>query len=75
LIRAGFGVSIVPEMARRSAEGCRPVALERKASCRIGYVRLERRYVPRSIEAFTAYLWKAGRAQVAAQRPLALQDS
>jgi len=32
LIRAGFGVSIVPEMARRSAEGCRLVALERKAS-------------------------------------------
>ena len=62
LIRAGFGVSIVPEMARRSAEGCKLLAIEPAASRRIGYVRLERRHVSKPIEAFTAYLREVGRA-------------
>ena len=62
LIRAGFGVSIVPEMARRSAEGCRLIAIEPKASRRIGYVRLERRYVSKAMEAFTAHLRNTGAA-------------
>jgi LysR family transcriptional regulator, hydrogen peroxide-inducible genes activator len=56
LIRAGFGVSIIPEMARRSAEGCKLLNIEPAASRRIGYVRLERRYISKPIEAFTAYL-------------------
>lgn len=56
LIRAGFGVSIVPEMARRVREGCKLIEIEPKASRRIGYVRLERRYVSKAIEAFTGYL-------------------
>jgi LysR family hydrogen peroxide-inducible transcriptional activator len=56
LIRAGFGVSIVPEMARRVSEGCRLIAIEPKVSRRIGYVRLERRYVSKAVEAFTGYV-------------------
>lgn len=56
LIRAGFGVSIVPEMARGLSHGCRLIELEPKASRRVGYVRLERRYVSKAIEAFTGYL-------------------
>jgi LysR family hydrogen peroxide-inducible transcriptional activator len=56
LIRAGFGVSIVPEMARSLSHGCRLVELEPKASRKVGYVRLERRYVSKAIEAFTGYL-------------------
>ncbi len=56
LIRAGFGVSIVPEMARRAAEGCRLIPIDPKATRRVGYVRLERRYVSKTMEAFTSYL-------------------
>jgi len=56
LIRAGFGVSIVPEMARGLSAGCRLIEIEPKASRRVGYVRLERRYLSKALEAFTAYL-------------------
>ena len=56
LIRAGFGVSIVPEMARNLSEGCRLIELEPKAMRRVGYVRLERRYLSKALEAFTGYL-------------------
>ena len=65
LIRAGFGVSIVPEMARRSADGCKLLAIEPAASRRIGYVRLERRYISKPIEAFRAYLREIVRARAA----------
>jgi LysR family hydrogen peroxide-inducible transcriptional activator len=56
LIRAGFGVSIVPEMARPLSSGCKLIELEPKASRRIGYIRLERRYVSKAVQAFTGYL-------------------
>jgi len=56
LIRAGFGVSIVPDMARSLSYGCRLVELEPKANRKVGYIRLERRYVSKAIEAFTGYL-------------------
>ena len=56
LIRAGFGVSLVPEMARRAAAGCRLIPIEPKATRRIGYVRLERRHVSRVMESFTGWL-------------------
>jgi LysR family hydrogen peroxide-inducible transcriptional activator len=56
LIRAGFGVSIVPEMARGLSDGCRLIEIEPKASRRVGYIRLELRYLPKALEAFTQYL-------------------
>jgi len=56
LIRSGFGVSIVPEMARPSALGCRLIPIEQKASRKIGFIRLERHYVSKPIEAFITYL-------------------
>ncbi len=56
LIRGGFGVSIVPEMARSLSQGCRLIEIEPKAYRRVGYVRLERRYVSKALEAFTGYL-------------------
>ncbi len=56
LIRAGFGVSLVPEMARRASAGCRLIPIESKPQRRIGYVRLERRYLSRVMESFTAWL-------------------
>jgi LysR family hydrogen peroxide-inducible transcriptional activator len=61
LIRAGFGVSLVPEMARRAAAGCRLIPIEPKAARRVGYVRLERRYVSRVVESFTAWLREVSR--------------
>jgi LysR family hydrogen peroxide-inducible transcriptional activator len=62
LIRAGFGVSLVPEMARRAAAGCRLIPIEPKAGRRVGYVRLERRYVSRVMESFTGWLREASKA-------------
>ena len=59
LIRAGFGVSIVPEMARGLSEGCQLIEIEPKTSRRVGYVRLELRYLSKALEAFTAYLQEA----------------
>lgn len=61
LIRAGFGVSLVPEMARRGAEGCRLIPIEPKALRRVGYVRPERRYVSRALESFTGWLREASK--------------
>lgn len=59
LIRAGFGVSIVPEMGRGLSAGCRLIELDPKASRRVGYIRLERRYLSKALEAFTGYLKEA----------------
>jgi len=56
LIRGGFGVSVVPEMGRSLSTGCRLIAIEPKASRRVGYIRLERRYLSKALEAFTGYL-------------------
>ncbi|MEZ5402830.1 MAG: LysR family transcriptional regulator [Bryobacteraceae bacterium] len=56
LIRAGFGVSILPEMGRGLGNGCKLVEIEPKASRRVGYIRLERRYLSKALEAFTGYL-------------------
>jgi len=59
LIRAGFGVSIVPEMSRGLSHGCQLIEIEPKASRRIGYVRLELRYLSKALEAFTGCLQEA----------------
>ena len=63
LIRAGFGVSIVPEMARSLSQGCRLIEIEPKSSRRVGYVRLERRYLSKALEAFTGYLNESAEAR------------
>lgn len=56
LIRGGFGVSVVPGMGRGLSSGCRLIEIEPKASRRVGYIRLERRYLSKALEAFTGYL-------------------
>lgn len=56
LIGSGFGLSIVPEMARGHALGCRLVPLKQKASRRIGFIRLERHFVSKPMEAFIRFL-------------------
>ncbi len=56
LIAAGFGLSIVPEMARSHTHGCRLIPLKQKVSRRIGFIRLERRFVSRPVQAFIGFL-------------------
>lgn len=56
LIRAGFGVSIVPEMARSLSDRCTLIELEPKASRQVGYIRLERRFLSKALEAFISHL-------------------
>lgn len=75
LIRAGFGVSIVPEMARSLSEGCKLIEIEPKASRRVGYVRLQRRYLSKALEAFTGYLKQATEKPRRAAAPKALAPS
>ncbi len=56
LIGSGFGLSIVPEMARPHAQGCRLIPLKQRAWRRIGFVRLERHFVSKPMEAFIRFL-------------------
>jgi LysR family transcriptional regulator, hydrogen peroxide-inducible genes activator len=63
LIRSGFGVSIVPEMARRAAEGCKLIPIEPAVRRNIGYIRLEKRYVTKAVETFTGYLREVAKAR------------
>jgi len=59
LIRAGFGVGILPEMSRGLSAGCRFLEIEPKASRRVGYIRLERRYLSKALVAFADLLKEA----------------
>lgn len=61
LIRAGFGVSLVPEMARQLSDGCRLIPIAPTATRRIGTIRLERRYLSKALEAFAAFLEQSSR--------------
>ena len=45
----------------RAAAGCRLIPIEPKATRRIGYVRLERRYLSRVMESFTGWLREASK--------------
>ncbi|MBC7928568.1 MAG: LysR family transcriptional regulator, partial [Bryobacteraceae bacterium] len=56
LIRGGFGVSVVPKMGRSLSTGCRLIEIEPQASRCVGYIRLQRRYLSKALEAFTGYL-------------------
>jgi hypothetical protein len=46
-------------MARSLSEGCRLIEIEPKASRRVGYIRLELRYLSKALEAFTGHLKSA----------------
>ena len=66
LIGSGFGLSIVPEMARGHAHGCRLIPLKQKVSRRIGFIRLERHFVSRPMEAFIRFLRELAAGQKSA---------
>lgn len=56
LVRSGFGLSVVPEMASSNAEGCTLVRLRTKSYRRIGYIRARRHLVSRPMREFTSWL-------------------
>ena len=56
LVAAGFGLSVVPEMARGHTHGCRLVPLKQRVSRSIGFIRLERRLVSRPVQAFIGFV-------------------
>lgn len=56
LVRSGFGLSVIPEMASSNAAGCTLVALQTKSYRRIGYIRARRHLVSRPMREFTTWL-------------------
>jgi DNA-binding transcriptional LysR family regulator len=56
LVRAGFGVTVIPAMASSHSAGCKLVALQGKSFRRIGYLRAKRHFVSRPMREFTAWL-------------------
>jgi LysR family hydrogen peroxide-inducible transcriptional activator len=58
LVSAGFGVSLVPELAQAHANGCRLLPLRREAFRRIGYAQARRHFVTPAQKAFVQWLRK-----------------
>jgi DNA-binding transcriptional LysR family regulator len=56
LVRAGFGVTIIPAMASSHSAGCKLVALQGNSFRRVGYLRAKRHLVSRPMREFTAWL-------------------
>ncbi len=56
LVRSGFGLSVVPEMASSNAAGCTLVRLQTKSYRRIGYIRARRHLVSRPMREFISWL-------------------
>ena len=56
LVEAGAGVSFVPAMAARAAQGCRLVPLQPESFRRIGYAHVPRQFRPPAQKAFVGWL-------------------
>jgi LysR family hydrogen peroxide-inducible transcriptional activator len=56
LVRAGFGVTVIPAMASTHSAGCKLVALQGNIFRRIGYLRAKRHFVSRPMREFTGWL-------------------
>src|SRR5216684_8104300 len=56
LVRAGFGVTVIPAMASSHSAGCKLVPLQGNSPRRIGYLRAKRHFVSRPMREFTAWL-------------------
>lgn len=66
LVAAGFGVSLVPEMAAPAASGCILLNLEREAYRRIGYIRVRQHDLTAAHKEFIRWL-----RMISAQRAVA----
>ena len=62
LIKSGFGVTLVPEMASSHAAGCALVPLRGSNSRRIGYLRARRHVVTKPMRELTSWLRAIPRA-------------
>ncbi len=56
LVRAGFGVTVIPAMASSHSAGCKLVPLQGNSFRRIGYLRAKRHFVSRAMREFAAWL-------------------
>lgn len=56
LVRAGFGVTVIPAMASSHSSGCKLVPLRGNSFRRIGYLRARRHFVTRPMREFTNWL-------------------
>ncbi len=56
LVASGYGVSLIPEMAREMAAGCELVPLAPASVRRVGYLRARRRVVTRPLRVFLDWL-------------------
>ena len=61
LVSAGFGVSVVPQMAAGGAGGCRLLPLAPPIARRIGYAHVRSEFVPPAQTAFIRWLKQATR--------------
>jgi LysR family hydrogen peroxide-inducible transcriptional activator len=61
LVSAGFGISLVPEMAITAATGCIFLPLEREAYRRVGYMRVRRHVSGAAQTAFIKWLREIAR--------------
>jgi len=65
LVAAGFGVSLVPQMALSENSGCRFIPLDREAYRRIGYMRNRQHGAGAAQKAFIGWLREQGKQQAA----------
>jgi LysR family transcriptional regulator, hydrogen peroxide-inducible genes activator len=56
LVRAGFGVTVIPAMASSHSAGCKLIPLQGNSFRRIGYLRAKRHFVSRPMREFAAWL-------------------
>jgi LysR family hydrogen peroxide-inducible transcriptional activator len=63
LVAEGFGISLVPQMAARTGNGCNYLALEREACRRIGYMRVRQHALGSAQKAFISWLRALGKKQ------------
>jgi LysR family transcriptional regulator, hydrogen peroxide-inducible genes activator len=66
LVAAGFGVSLVPEMAASEATGCMLLDLEREAHRRIGYMRIRQHGLGAAQKEFINWLRSISRQRATA---------
>jgi DNA-binding transcriptional LysR family regulator len=56
LVRSGFGVTVVPEMAAPFSSGCKLIPLRGNSFRRVGYLRARRHFVSRPMREFADWM-------------------
>jgi DNA-binding transcriptional LysR family regulator len=71
LIRAGFGITLVPAMASAHGAGCALIPLKGSHTRRVGYLRARRHVVTRPMRELTSWLRKLSGGHSAERLPAA----